>query len=224
MKTYIALIFYIISLGILNVISYNITDYNQLINLLSTNVNFLKDFDENIERLLKMEPNYFHYTPFKGRSLFQCTNDSSNITSSSIHRLRPRDIKVISALGDSLTAALGSNANNIFGLLFEYRGRSWSMGGDSFLENLVTFPNILKKFNPNLTGYSRTGFDFFFLTKEGIGFNVAVSGSEANNMPKQVKMLVKRLRQSKELDFDNDWKLINLFIGGNDLCDFCSDR
>ena len=67
MKTYIALIFYIISLGILNVISYNITDYNQLINLLSTNVNFLKDFDENIERLLKMEPNYFHYTPFKGR-------------------------------------------------------------------------------------------------------------------------------------------------------------
>ncbi len=92
------------------------------------------------------------------------------------------------------------------------------------MENLVTFPNILKKFNPDLTGYSRSGFDIFFLTKQGKGLNVAVSGDEANNLPKQVEILVDRLRRAKDVDFYNDWKLINIFIGGNDLCDFCTDR
>jgi phospholipase B1 len=88
----------------------------------------------------------------------------------------------------------------------------------------VTLPNILKKFNPHLTGFSRSGFDLFFLTREGKGLNVAVSGDEANDMPRQVATLIARLRQAKHVDFHNDWKLVNLFIGGNDLCDFCADR
>lgn len=64
----------------------------------------------------------------------------------------------------------------------------------------------------------------FFLTTEGKGLNVAVSGDEANNLPRQVEILVNRLRRNKNVDFHNDWKLINIFIGGNDLCDFCTDR
>ena len=189
------------------------------------NGNMQADFDKNLKQILEIEPDYFHYTPFKGRSYFSCGDDDGpNITSTSVHRLRPKDIKVVAAMGDSLTAALGSNANSIIGLIFENRGRSFSLGGDSHLESLVTFPNILKKFNPNLTGYSKSGWDLFFLTTEGKGLNVAVSGDEANNMPGQVEVLVDRLRRDKSVDFENDWKLVNLFIGGNDLCDFCTDK
>ena len=45
---------------------------------------------------------------------------------------------------------------------------------------------------------------------------MAVSGDEANDLPRQVETLIARLRQAKHVDFHNDWKLVNLFIGGND--------
>lgn len=28
----------------------------------------------------------------------------------------------------------------------------------------------------------------------------------------------------QEVDFEKDWKLVTLFIGGNDLCQYCHDR
>ena len=52
----------------------------------------------------------------------------------------------------NLSIGLGSNAQSILGLLVEYRGRAFSHGGDSYLENLVTMPNIIKKFNPEVKG------------------------------------------------------------------------
>ena len=60
--------------------------------------------------------------------------------------------------------------------------------------------------------------------KESNDFNVAVSGQEANHLTEQARTLISRLRNSKEIDFANDWKLVTLFIGGNDLCDFCKDK
>ena len=45
----------------------------------------------------------------------------------SVHQLRPADIKVIGAIGDSLTAANGAKATNLLGLLTEYRGVSWRL-------------------------------------------------------------------------------------------------
>ncbi len=27
-----------------------------------------------------------------------------------------------------------------------------------------------------------------------------------------------------DVDFENDWKLVTLFIGGNDLCEYCFDE
>jgi len=126
-------------------------------------------------------------------------------------------------LGDSLTAALGGNANTIFGLLLEYRGRSWSIGGQSQLEKVVTLPNIIKKFNPYVKGSSQLP-SFYPTTKEGVGLNQAVSGAEANDIPTQAANLVKQMKESKEVDFDKDWKLITLFIGGNDLCRYDQNK
>ena len=52
-----------------------------------------------------------------------------------------------------------------------------------------------------------------FTGKEGRGLNVAVSGNEANHMPLQASRLIQRFKESKDIDFEKDWKLITLFIG-----------
>ncbi|XP_030410144.1 phospholipase B1, membrane-associated [Gopherus evgoodei] len=136
----------------------------------------------------------------------------------SVHKLRPTDIKIIAALGDSLTTAVGAKATSVNDLQTAWRGLSWSIGGDGTLETHTTLPNILKKFNPELFGFS-TGIE-----KETAGFNSAVGGAKANNMSTQARELVELMRGSSKINFKEDWKLITLFIGGNDLCHYCLDR
>ena len=48
----------------------------------------------------------------------------------SVHRLRPGDIDVVGAMGDSLTAGSASAAANLVEIIIENRGMSWS-GGES---------------------------------------------------------------------------------------------
>ena len=43
-------------------------------------------------------------------------------------------------------------------------------------------------------------------------------------MPGQAELLVRRMKDSDNIDYKNDWKVITIFIGGNDLCDFCEDK
>jgi hypothetical protein len=50
------------------------------------------------------------------------------------------------------------------------------------LEKSLTLPNILKKFNPNLKGYT-TKSTILIFNDDGLGLNVAVSGQEANHIP-----------------------------------------
>ncbi len=52
----------------------------------------------------------------------------SRTVPTSVHRLRPGDIQVIGAMGDSLTAAAGAQARSILQVATEYRGVSWSGG------------------------------------------------------------------------------------------------
>jgi len=135
--------------------AYNLTDYANQIHLLTHN-RLNKEMLANIKRLKELEPNYFSYNPIQmGRiQPFQCIIDLGSSKATSVHRLRPSDIKAVGAMGDSLTASLGSFAQSILGLLIEFRGRSFSHGGDLNLESLVTMPNILKKFNPSIKGTS----------------------------------------------------------------------
>ncbi|KFR06463.1 Phospholipase B1, membrane-associated, partial [Opisthocomus hoazin] len=133
----------------------------------------------------------------------------------SAHELQPADIKVIGALGDSLTTAVGAKATD---LQTDWRGLSWSIGGDGTLETQTTLPNILKKFNPNVFGFS-TG-----TSKETAGFNVAERGATAQNMSAQARELVELMRSSSKINFKEDWKLITILVGGNDLCQYCLDE
>ncbi|XP_004082532.3 phospholipase B1, membrane-associated [Oryzias latipes] len=197
---------------------------------------FTQNFTDGIELKCPSETNPFirtainsNYT-YKGPpptsapvtnwgSDFSCENTApSNTVPTSAHKVRPGDIKVVGALGDSLTAGFGARAENLLELRNEDRGVSWSIGGDETLETVTTLPNILKKFNPNIKGMS------FGVGKEQTGFNMAISGAKISGIPGQVRTLIDTMKADPSVDFENDWKLVTLFIGGNDLCQYCTDR
>merc|ERR1711916_28698 len=121
--------------------------------------------------------------------------------------------------GDSITAAFGAKSTSLLNVLNEYRGVSWSIGGDGSLEEgIVTLPNIIKKFSPDVKGFS-TGKGG--PSSKGAHFNVALSGAIAKDMPKQAQTLVDKMKADTSIDYENDWKVITLWIGGNDLCAVC---
>ncbi|KAK2856052.1 hypothetical protein Q5P01_004787 [Channa striata] len=158
--------------------------------------------------------------PFTGTEM-PCEDFSpSDSTPTSVHELRPGDIKVVAAVGDSLTAGNGiaSTPHNILDVISQYRGLSWSVGGDGNLTTVTTLPNILKHFNQNLTGYSvgkgKQDTNEAFL-------NQAVAGAKSRDIPSQVRALVARMKNDSKINFKSDWKVITIFIGGNDLCDYC---
>ncbi|XP_077197603.1 phospholipase B1, membrane-associated [Paroedura picta] len=136
----------------------------------------------------------------------------------SVHKLRPSDIQVIAALGDSLTTAVGAQATGLSDLKTSWRGLSWSAGSEGSLESHTTLPNILKKFNPNLSGFS-TGTE-----KETAGFNRAVGEATAQNLSAQALELVELMKSSPDINYKEDWKLVTILIGRNDLCQYCLDR
>ncbi|XP_034169381.2 phospholipase B1, membrane-associated isoform X1 [Pangasianodon hypophthalmus] len=151
---------------------------------------------------------------------FSCTDTKPSINiPNSVHHLRPADIKVIAALGDSVTAALGTKSKNYTQFPTEYKGVSWSIGGDHSLDTTTTLPNILRQFNPSLQGFS---------VGDGVsaqdGFNMAVSGATASDLVAQVNRLIQALKSSENVDFEMDWKLITVLIGVNDLCQYCMDQ
>ncbi|CAF1574626.1 unnamed protein product [Adineta ricciae] len=154
---------------------------------------------------------------------FPCkTLTPSPTVPTSVHALRVADIQHIAAMGDSLTAANGANAVTIIALLVEYRGLSWSIGGDNNLDKTVTLPNILRKFNSNLNGFSTgTGNQ----NASNANFNVAKPGAVSADMPGQADLLISRMRKALgDTRFNTEWKLVTFFIGGNDLCAYCNDN
>ncbi|XP_078734934.1 phospholipase B1, membrane-associated-like [Lampetra fluviatilis] len=108
----------------------------------------------------------------------------------SVHSLRPSDINVVAALGDSLTAGFGMQGTGVLTLMKEHRERAFSIGGWETFETAITLPNIVR----------------------AVGAAGPPSpGDAAHDL----------LRNDTRVDFQNDWKLLTLFIGGNDLCDSC---
>ncbi|CAK1545818.1 unnamed protein product [Leptosia nina] len=133
----------------------------------------------------------------------------------SVHKLRPGDIEVVAAIGDSLVAGSGALEEFALGAVVEYRGVSWCAGGDNTWREFLTLPNILKEYNPNLRGYS-TGTGEWLAKNSRL--NVAFPVASDQDAYKQAKILVARIRSSPDIDVSRDWKMITVFIGANDLC------
>lgn len=84
--------------------SFDYNEYSSAIETLSMNPLFVSEFEKHIAKLKKIEPNYYNYTPFASIDYkFDCSpvHNSINLEeeTTSVHRLRPQDIKV----GGSLT-------------------------------------------------------------------------------------------------------------------------
>ncbi|XP_030874275.1 phospholipase B1, membrane-associated-like [Leptonychotes weddellii] len=143
-------------------------------------------------------------------------------TPTSVHNLRAADIQVVAALGDSLTAGngIGSKPDDLSDVTTQYRGLSYSSGGDDSLETVTTLPNILRKFNRNLTGYAVGKGE---ANDTNAFLNQAVPGAKAEKLMSQVQTLVQRMKDDHRVNFHEDWKIITVLIGGSDLCDYCTD-
>ncbi|WP_411026910.1 SGNH/GDSL hydrolase family protein, partial [Salmonella sp. s55044] len=96
-----------------------------------------------------------------------------------------------------------------------------STGGDGTFESNPTIANILRKYNPDLKGYS---LETNWWTSPQAGMNVAVPGAVADDLPRQARTLVATMKDDPSIDFENDWKVVTLFIGGNDLCSWCDSE
>ncbi|XP_022094731.1 phospholipase B1, membrane-associated-like [Acanthaster planci] len=151
---------------------------------------------------------------------FHCEPSVSPVKPTSVNKLRPGDFNVVAALGDSLTAANGAGAKTLIGVAIEYRGLSAPIGGDQDISSVITVPNILKAYNRYIYGYS-TGTGGVDNPRSRL--NVAKPGAIAEDMPGQARKLIERMRSDAFVDIDHDWKLVTLFIGGNDLCRQCKN-
>ena len=151
----------------------------------------------------------------------------------SVHKLRPGDIDVVMALGDSLTAANGADALFITGVVNNYRGLSWSIGGEYYdstgnpnndVTSHFSLPNALKRYNPNIKGWASGIADFEEDSDEGHArLDMGIPGAKAINLSYEVSELLKILQNSPDYNYERDWKMLTLFIGGNNLCQFCVD-
>lgn len=155
--------------------------------------------------------------PITNSEIFPChlINTISEEVPKSVHKLRPGDIAVIAAIGDSLTVGVGAMATNIMGLTIENRGFSFSIGGNWDWRNSSTLPNILKKFNPNIIGYSLSNLDHSFTDSQ---LNIADVNAISADLPAMSEILVKTMKDDPRIDFYNHWKMLTIMIGGNDLC------
>ena len=122
----------------------------------------------------------------------------------------------------------------ISGIIKNYRGLSWSIGGEYYdstgcpnndVTEHFTLPNALKRYNPNLKGWSTGIAKFEEDSNDGhANLNMGIPGAKAINLTYEVQELIHKLKTDPKYDWEKDWKMLTLFIGGNNLCQFCVDE
>ncbi|KAK9721464.1 GDSL-like Lipase/Acylhydrolase [Popillia japonica] len=193
-------------------------------------------------------------SPFPKVMPFPCWNSTKSgigrslTKPTSVHRLRPGDIDVVGAMGDQRPqietgrhrrrrrygrlvsggkrrhGRLGSRHHDREqGDIVVYR-RAGNLEGIQFNPRLTGYSTgtILKEFNPRLTGYS-TGTGEFLSPSARL--NVAFPVSADADALRQAKILVKKIREDPDINFGDDWKMVTIFFGANDLCSAqCYDK
>nr|XP_061843242.1 phospholipase B1, membrane-associated-like isoform X1 [Nerophis lumbriciformis] len=138
----------------------------------------------------------------------------SDHTPTSVHELRPGDIQVVAAVGDYLTVENGMSLNqDPYDHMIKHRGLSWSIGGGGNLTTLTTLPNILKQFNPNLTG--------FYVGMRKDNTHQVYQRLTSWFLLRQMRSLVDRMKKDYAINFELDWKVITVLIGASDICEHC---
>lgn len=147
---------------------------------------------------------------------------NSQHAATTVHQLYASDFKVIAAMGDSFTVGQGARATSVNGFFLDHKDFSWSVGGANYLNQTITLPNIIRQFSPSLKGASAK------VSQDANSFvddlNVAFPGASASGLENQARDLVSRMKAMKGIDFKNDWKLLTVWIGTDDLCQVCKNE
>ncbi|ORZ36969.1 hypothetical protein BCR44DRAFT_1512006 [Catenaria anguillulae PL171] len=107
-------------------------------------------------------------------------------------QVRHRDIRIIAALGDSISAGFGMISSKLPNTrVLEYRGKVFSIGGDS---NETTLPNLISRVVAKHPKHPLIG------------------PATAFSLP---------LAHGKDFDRAIPWKLVTILIGANNLCRVC---
>ncbi|KAI8084633.1 uncharacterized protein BX664DRAFT_266357 [Halteromyces radiatus] len=148
--------------------------------------------------------------------------------------LRPDDIKVLGALGDSIMAGyvmMGVSGPLDIKALEEFRGHSYAIGGDS---GAITLPNIMNHYTPVKKGPSvgttlATTCNIIADTCSSIQYtpsadqlNGALSGAMSFNLQTELGYVLSQMKSISGIDVQNDWKMITIQIGSNDQCASCN--
>ncbi|KAI8144894.1 hypothetical protein BJV82DRAFT_656147 [Fennellomyces sp. T-0311] len=151
---------------------------------------------------------------------------------SNIYNLRADDIKVIAAIGDSLSAGVAArNVNTTYvsaEQFNEYRGISFDIGGD---KGAVTLPNMINHYiaPETLIGPSlgvrkmETCPETFFCLDaketESNNLNAALPAATSMNFTEELEYLIPKIGKTSPLA--NEWKVLSIFLGQNDLSVSC---
>jgi len=146
---------------------------------------------------------------------FDCAAMTNPPPATEVTKLRPGNIKAIMAMGDSITAGFAMEGSTPL----EYRGRVYDTGGDTVAHSVANF--LRQKYNSGLVGWT-TGTSIPLA--KGKELNAAISGAVVQGLSGQVDYLVSTLKSSSyssRVNFNNDWKLLTIFIGANNICGAC---
>ncbi|KAK3768020.1 hypothetical protein RRG08_045035 [Elysia crispata] len=165
---------------------------------------------------LMLEEQRLHELNTRKLGAFPCpTLSPSDSVPTSVHQLRPSDIKVVAAIGDSYTPEQGEEKVRSTCSSTTEETLGGNIGGDQDYDFHTSMPNILREYSQDLYGYSKNVGDF------QKNMNEAIIGARSRGFAAQARWIVTKLRIDPSVDFENDWKLITVFLGGNDLCIYC---
>lgn len=162
-----------------------------------------------------------------------CAKNTPRTTeATSVRTLHPEDLRVVAAIGDSITAAFAA----LNGLPVEFRGLSAVIGGDP---DRVTLPNILEHFSGRHLEGAATDWTDPLADAAGLypgryspllpprpgaaHLDAAISNGLAMDGPRQVDYLARVMSDEKlgHVSVQEDWKLVTILLGANDLMEYC---
>jgi len=150
---------------------------------------------------------------------FNCPQLNPPPPAHDVRHLRPGNINAIMALGDSITAGFAMQGFPPRDFE-EWRGYVYSIGGE---DGAYTVADFMAMYNPNVQGLAQG--NTWPLTA-GAWLDAGVSMAKVEDVPSQVDYLVTTLhtQYANTVNFANDWKLLTVLIGANDLCLCCDGR
>lgn len=92
----------------------------------------------------------------------------------------------------------------------------FSVGGD---EGEYTIPNFLARYGQDISKGAPTGITLPL--SRGKQLNNAVSGAKTQELNAEVSRLIRMLNSEKYKAYKDEWKLITVFIGANNVCVLC---